>query len=177
MPDEAAGLLQNNLHTLVPVMIILMIDAEEGQAASAGRVKAAAMQLLPPLFDGLHVRRLSGCFREGQSIEEKHAQQLPFVTAVVSIALYAQASLSVLVVKHRTGWHWNMLICGVACGTDAPAHYHGARGRCGKLQSHLHPFGLLDSAHACRLLEHTCCLLCTLVPRGGSSGILGTMEP
>ena len=129
MPDEAAGLLQDKLHTLVPVMIIAMIDAEEGQAASAGRVKAAAMQLLPPLFDGLHVRRLSGCFREGQSMGDERAQHLPFFTAVVSIALYAPATLSVLVVTHRTGLHWNMLICGVACATDALAHYRGARRR------------------------------------------------
>ena len=116
MPDEAAGLLQDNLHTLVPVMIMLMIDAEEGQAASAGRVKAAAMQLLPPLFDGLHVRRLSGCFCEGQSIEEKRLQRHPFYNSVVNTGTaFAGTSMSVSKVNDRTHWHWKMPICGVAC--------------------------------------------------------------
>ena len=49
------------------------------------------MQLLPPLFDGLHARRLAGCFREGGSIAEKSDQHMPFFSAVVSTELHLHA--------------------------------------------------------------------------------------
>ena len=51
---------QDDLHKLVPWLIIALAEREKGKGASPGRLKAAAMQLLPPLLDGLHARRLAG---------------------------------------------------------------------------------------------------------------------
>ena len=51
---------QDALHKLVPWLIIALADREKGKAAAPGRLKAAAMQLLPPLLDGMHARRLAG---------------------------------------------------------------------------------------------------------------------
>ena len=43
---------------MVPLMIAALADAQSGRPALAGRLKAAVMQLLPPLLDGLHARWL-----------------------------------------------------------------------------------------------------------------------
>ena len=58
---------------MVPSMIMNMTDLSDGQPALAGRVKAAAMQLLPPLLDGLHARRLAG--RPGEVASVEHLQK------------------------------------------------------------------------------------------------------
>ena len=44
---------------LVPWLLVKLADTKSGHPALAGRLKVAAMQLLPPLLDGLHARRLS----------------------------------------------------------------------------------------------------------------------
>ena len=41
---------------LVPWLVIAMAEPRNGHPAPAGRLKAAAMQLMPPLLDGLHAR-------------------------------------------------------------------------------------------------------------------------
>lgn len=41
---------------LMPWLIIALADPSRGHPASAGRLKAAAMQLLPALLDSLHAR-------------------------------------------------------------------------------------------------------------------------
>ena len=45
---------------LVPWMLVALRCRGENNPASVARLKAAAMQLLPPLLDGLNARRLSG---------------------------------------------------------------------------------------------------------------------
>ena len=45
---------------MVPCMVVVLADLSDAQPSLAGRLKAAAMQLLPPLLDGLHARRLAG---------------------------------------------------------------------------------------------------------------------
>ena len=57
---------------LVLWLLNAMAGALESRPESAGRVKAAVMQLLPPLLDGLHARRLSGLSDRGRSPEERH---------------------------------------------------------------------------------------------------------
>ena len=59
MPDEVAGWPQDDLHTLVPYLIAALAEAQSGRSAEAGRLRAAVVQLLPPLLDGLHAYRLS----------------------------------------------------------------------------------------------------------------------
>ena len=98
-------------------MMIAMIDAADGHPVPEERVKAAAVQLLPALFDGLHAHRLAGYFREGRSMEQTRAQHQLFYTIVVSTACYA----------------------------NALAHFSGAHGRCGMMQTPFHPFGCLTA--------------------------------
>ena len=43
----------------MPSLIRVLADLKNSHLALAGRLKAAALQLLPPLLDGLHARRLS----------------------------------------------------------------------------------------------------------------------
>ena len=86
MPDRTAGRPQDDLHVLVPWLILALADAKDAQPAAAGRLKAAAMQLLPPLLDGLHARRLAGALhlaapvqeplKRGQGVEEARLQPL-----------------------------------------------------------------------------------------------------
>ena len=59
MPDKA-GWLQDDLHLMVPCMIAALAILSDAQPALTGRLKTAAMQLLPPLLAGLHVCRLTG---------------------------------------------------------------------------------------------------------------------
>ena len=66
-------LLQDNLHMMVPCMLMVLADLSDYQPALAGRLKAAAMQLLPPVLDGLHARRPAGQPDRGGSAE--HLQQ------------------------------------------------------------------------------------------------------
>ena len=51
--------LQGDLHVLVPWLLVALADLKSSNPALAGRLKVAAMQLLPPLLDGLHARRLA----------------------------------------------------------------------------------------------------------------------
>ena len=50
---------KDDLHSSVPWLIRVLADLKDSHPAPAGRLKAAALQLLPPLLDGLHARRLS----------------------------------------------------------------------------------------------------------------------
>ena len=54
---------------MVPCMIVVLADLSDCQPALAGRLQAAAMQLLPPLLDGLHARRPAGQPDRGESAE------------------------------------------------------------------------------------------------------------
>ena len=54
-------------------MIVALADLADSQPTLAGRLKAAAIQLLPPLLEGLHARRLAGQPDRGESAE--HLQQ------------------------------------------------------------------------------------------------------
>ena len=50
-----------------PYLIVMLADFQSGDPALAGRLKAVAMQLLPPLLDALRVRRLFDALYTGQS--------------------------------------------------------------------------------------------------------------
>ena len=76
MPDRTAGRPQNDPRMLLPWLFEALADAKNSHPASAGRLKAAAMQLLPPLLDGLHARRVSSLLDWGH-----------FVNTVVGTAL------------------------------------------------------------------------------------------
>ena len=78
---------QDALHKLVPWLIIALADRSKINAASAGRLKAAAMQLLPPLLDGLHARRLSGLSDAARAAECLPLKQ--FFDTLVGAALQA----------------------------------------------------------------------------------------
>ena len=71
MPDETAGWPQDDLHAQVPWLLIAVAESRDGRLASTGRLKAAAMQLLPPLLDGLNARRLSGAFKHASPVQEQ----------------------------------------------------------------------------------------------------------
>ena len=60
MPGETTGWTQDELHMLLPLLFEALADAGDGHHGSVERPKAAALQLLPALLDGLHARRLSG---------------------------------------------------------------------------------------------------------------------
>ena len=77
---------QDALHKLVPWLIIALADREKGKAASPGRLKAAAMQLLPPLLDGLLARRLAGLSDAAGS-----AKRLPLKQFLDTLASTAKA--------------------------------------------------------------------------------------
>ena len=63
--------------------------------ALEGRLKAAALQLLQPVLDGLHVRTLSGLLGEGRNAERP--KQWPSELDLVSTATaFSGASLSEL---------------------------------------------------------------------------------
>ena len=53
----------------VPWLLMVLADLKDIHPALAGRLKAAALQLLPPLLDGLHARRLSSTLNGGESEE------------------------------------------------------------------------------------------------------------
>ena len=55
MPDAAVWL-QDDLCLMVPWLLKALAESRNGHPASAERLIAAAMQLLPPLLDGLHAR-------------------------------------------------------------------------------------------------------------------------
>ena len=54
---------------MVPCMVLVLVDTSDAHPALPGRLKAAAMQLLPPLLDSLHARRLAGQPESGWSAE------------------------------------------------------------------------------------------------------------
>ena len=57
---KTTGWMQDELHMLLPWLVEALADTGDGHPGSVERLKAAALQLLPPLLDGLHARRLSG---------------------------------------------------------------------------------------------------------------------
>ena len=59
---------QDELYQLAPWLLIALADAEAGKPAPTGRLKAAAMQLLLPLLDDRHARRLSGLPDRGRIV-------------------------------------------------------------------------------------------------------------
>lgn len=61
---------QEELDTHVLWLIIALEEMKRGNPAFAGRLKAAALQLLPPVLDNLHARRLSGLSDVGLSATE-----------------------------------------------------------------------------------------------------------
>ena len=62
-------LAQDDLHKSVPSLITVLGDLKTSHPALAGRLKAAALQLLPPLLDGLLARRLASASDGGESSE------------------------------------------------------------------------------------------------------------
>ena len=69
---------------LVPWLIITLAKPSHGHQAPAGRLKAAAMQLLPALLDSLHARRLSGAFGKWTRIDGGSEQMNYFMKTLVS---------------------------------------------------------------------------------------------
>ena len=61
--------LQDDLHSSVPSLITALAELKNSHPVLAGRLKAAALQLLPPLLDGLHARRLSSTLDGAESSE------------------------------------------------------------------------------------------------------------
>ena len=59
---------------MVPGMVAVLADLSDAQPALTGRLKAAAMQLLPPLLAGLHARRLTGLPASEWSIDRLQQQ-------------------------------------------------------------------------------------------------------
>ena len=97
---------------MVPCMVLVLADHSDAQPALAGRLKAAAMQLLPPLLDGLHARRLAGQPDSGWSAErlEKWRSSTTWV------------STGVLGVQH-SGWlkvRTSDFACVSATASDLP---------------------------------------------------------
>ena len=70
---------------MVPCMIFVLAHLSGTQPALAGRAKAAAMQLLPPLLDGLIARRLAGQPDSGWS--EERLQDWTTAHAWVSVSM------------------------------------------------------------------------------------------
>ena len=85
MPDEAAAWSQDDLYQMVPWLIKGLADEENSHLALAGGLKAAAMQLLPPLLDGLHARIL-GLLERERCADELRLRLLfqPFSDTLVS---------------------------------------------------------------------------------------------
>lgn len=80
---------QDDLHMLVPWLIIALAD--KSTVAALGRLKAAAMQLLPPLLDGLQARRLCGLSDAAGGAERLPLKQ--FFDTLVGTALQAHSFL------------------------------------------------------------------------------------
>ena len=90
-PDETAGWPQDHLHNNVPFLLMAMACPETGPSATAERVKAAAMQLLPPLLNGLHARWLAGSFYGAKTKAGKTSQLQPLLNTAVSTSVLLQA--------------------------------------------------------------------------------------
>lgn len=85
MPDVAAGWPQAGLYETVPWLLLALAEARSGRPASAERTKAAAMQLLPPLLDGLHARMLI-LLNKQRSAHVKRLLMEPFFDTLVRSA-------------------------------------------------------------------------------------------
>ena len=86
------------MHTLVPWLLIALVDLKVGRAAPAGRLSAAALQLLSPLLDGLHARRL-GLLNRRQGADAKRLLLDQFIDTLVgnsTVFVPASASTSCL---------------------------------------------------------------------------------
>ena len=68
---------------MVPWLIKGLADERNSNPASTGRLKAAAMQLLPPLLDGLHARML-GLLERERCADELCLLLQPFFDTLVS---------------------------------------------------------------------------------------------
>ena len=62
-------LAQDDLHESVTWLLTALADLKRSHAALAGRAKSAALQLLPPLLDALHARKLTSASDGGDSAE------------------------------------------------------------------------------------------------------------
>ena len=62
---------------LVPWLLVALADLKSGNPALARRLKVAAMQLLPPLLDGLHARRLARLSDREGTTERQQPQPQP----------------------------------------------------------------------------------------------------
>ena len=111
---------------MVPCMIAALADLSDAQPALTGRLKAAAMQLLPPLLAGVHARRLGGQPESGWSAER--LQQWFSLNSRVSavylhlstwyiwmqeLMLWQASAHAHHVCPHGTSLHHDMLACGV----------------------------------------------------------------
>lgn len=79
---------------LVPWLLVVLADLKSGHPALAGRLKVAAMQLLPPLLDGLHARRLSSLSDREGSMQRLQPRLLKsyFNTWVSTVAAFFRAA-------------------------------------------------------------------------------------
>ena len=85
MPTDTDLWPQGFLHHLARWMLIALADTKHGKRAPAGRMKAAAMQLLPLLLDDLHASELSGTFRPAALGQEKYSKE--FIIELNSLRL------------------------------------------------------------------------------------------
>ena len=99
MPDDAAACPQVDLHMLVSWLLYIMANFGEMQLAPggrrkvpAGRLEAAAGQLLPPLLDGLRARRL-GRLDNAQPADARHQQMQPMNILVGTGTAFTQAPM------------------------------------------------------------------------------------
>ena len=90
---------------LVPWLLIALADARSSHPAMAGRLKAAALQLLPPLLDGLNVRRISSILirRRGAGMERQDMQSILTALVGTMAQLLRAPRLLLYVFFHSTG--------------------------------------------------------------------------
>ena len=145
---------QDELYQVVPWLLIALADAEDGDPARARRLKAAAMQLLPPLLDDRHARRLSGMPDRGRivGLTPEHNQTF-FNTLVRTGAALAGASTAAPCPSfvHRLtpnlSVHAACFYCSQSCQSPC------TRGRCDVADATA-PAPCLWPQHA--LLNHLC---------------------
>ena len=109
MADAGVGWPQADLYEMVPWLLTALAEARSSHPESAERTKAAALQLLPPLLDGLHARMLILLNRE-RTAQVKRLLMRPFFdTLVRSATVFAHCAMCVCpvqVLRHQVIVWW-----------------------------------------------------------------------
>ena len=107
---------------MVPLIIFVLAHLSGTQPALAGRVKAAAMQLLPPLLDGLHARRLAGQPDSGWS--EERLQDWTSANAWVSVSICLSFSDASLQIQCQCGRQRISILCALTAQSNTKTCLH-----------------------------------------------------